>query len=151
RRGAAVGGRAPWHLDGASHLSYNTLQIMSKTSARLAPFCAGVGLGASVVAAYVHYHALSDPRYTSFCDINATVSCTQVYQSQYSTVWGIPVALFGAMWFALAGLLAIGGLIAQPPARESIPGYLFALSTVALAPSLYLAYVSMFILKTYCP
>ena len=124
---------------------------MSKTSARIALLLAVVGLGASVAAAYVHYHVLFDPRYTSFCDINETVSCTQVYQSRYSTVWGTPVALLAAIWFALAALLSIGGLVARPAVRESIPGYLFTLSTIALAPCFYLAYVSVFILKTYCP
>ena len=52
-----------------------------------------VGLGASVTAAYVHYQLLYDPPYTSFCDVNATVSCTQVYQSRFGTVRGVPVAL----------------------------------------------------------
>ena len=59
---------------------------MSKSAARLALGCALVGLGASLAAAYVHYHLLVDPTYTSFCDVNATVSCTQVYLSRYSTV-----------------------------------------------------------------
>ena len=48
-------------------------------------------------AAYVHYHLLNDPHYTSFCDINATVSCTVVYLSRFSTVWGIPVAIFAGI------------------------------------------------------
>jgi uncharacterized membrane protein len=124
---------------------------MSKTAARLALLFAVIGLGASAVATYVHYHVLYDPTYTSFCDINASVSCTQVYQSRYSTLWGTPVAIFAAIWFALAVLLSIAGLVARPAVRESIPGYLFALSTIALAPTLYLVYVSVFILKTYCP
>src|SRR3989338_1041580 len=124
---------------------------MSKTAARLALLCAVVGLGASVVAVYVHYHLLYDPLYTSFCDVNATVSCTDVYKSRFSTVWGMPVAVFSAIWFVLAALLSIGGLVARPSVRESIPGYLFTLSTFALAAALYLAYVSTFILQTYCP
>ena len=33
-----------------------------------------LGLGASVAALYVHYRMLADPSYTSFCDVNATVS-----------------------------------------------------------------------------
>src|SRR5713101_4070272 len=124
---------------------------MSKRSALLALVFALVGLGASVAAAYVHYHLLFDPRYTSFCDINATVSCTEVYQSRFSTLWGIPVSIFGGIWFVWAALLSVGGLVARPQVRESIPGYLFALSTLALAAALYLLYASVFILKAYCP
>jgi uncharacterized membrane protein/protein-disulfide isomerase len=124
---------------------------MSKPAARLALVFALVGLGASVAASYVHYRLLSDPLYTSFCDMNATISCTQVYQSRFSTFGGVPVALFGALWFVCAALLAVGAMVAPPSVRESIPGYLLALSTLALAVSLYLAYASIFILKAYCP
>lgn len=123
---------------------------MSTFAARLVIICALVGLGASVAAAYVHYHLLSDPRYISFCDVNATVSCAQVYQSRFSTVRGIPVAIFGGIWFAVAALLGIGGLVARPAVRESIPGYLFVGSTLALAVSLYLAYASFFLIKAVC-
>mgnify|MGYP001201332066 CR=1 FL=1 len=124
---------------------------MSKTAGRLALLCAIVGLGASIFAVYVHYRLLADPLYTSACDMSATVSCTEVYRSSFSTVWGMPVAAFGAIWFLSAGLLLAAGLMARPSVRESIPGYLFVLSTFALAATLYLVYVSTFILNTYCP
>jgi len=110
-----------------------------------------VGLGASVAAAYVHYQVLQNPLYTSFCDINATVSCTEVYQSRFGTLLGVPVSIFGGIWFVCAALLSVGSMVARPQVRESIPGYLFALSTVALAAALYLLYASIFILKAYCP
>ena len=124
---------------------------MTKRSALLALAFALVGLGASVAAAYVHYQILYDPLYTSFCDINATVSCTQVYQSRFGTLGGVPVSIFGGIWFVCAALLSVGGMVAQPQVRESIPGYLFALSTLALAAALYLLYASVVILKAYCP
>src|SRR5580765_7880331 len=106
---------------------------MSKTQARLALVCAGVGLAASAYAAYVHYHLLYDSYYRSMCDVSASVRCTTVYKSRFSTFRGIPVALLGVIWFAVAGLLALGGLTARDTVRESVPGYLFVLSTAALA------------------
>ena len=117
---------------------------------RVALLCAIVGLGASVAAAYVHYRLLFEPSYQSFCDVNTTISCTQVYLSRYSTYRGVPVAVFGGLWFAVAGLLSVAGMTARPTVRESVPGYLFVLSTIALAIILYLAYASFFILKAYC-
>ncbi len=45
--------------------------------------------------------------------------------SRFSTVRGIPVALFGAIWFVAAALLSVSGLTARPAVRESVPGYLF--------------------------
>jgi uncharacterized membrane protein/protein-disulfide isomerase len=123
---------------------------MSKSAARLTLIFALVGLGASVAAAYTHYHLLYDPGYRSFCDVNETFSCTQVYASRFSTVRGIPVALFGALWFVAAILLSTAGLTARPPLRESVPGYLFVGSTLALAVILYLGYASFVVLKAVC-
>jgi uncharacterized membrane protein len=123
---------------------------MSKTAARVAFLCALVGLVASGAAVYVHYHLIFDPRYTSFCDVSATVSCTQVYMSRFSTVRGIPVAIFGAIWFAGASVLTATGIVARGNVRENIPGYLFAGSTLALAVVLYFEYVSFVILKAVC-
>jgi protein-disulfide isomerase len=74
-----------------------------------------------------------------------------VYQSRFGTVWGIPVSIFSGIWFVGAALLSIGALAGRGDVRESIPGYLFAMSTVALAAVLYLLYVSVFVLHVYCP
>jgi uncharacterized membrane protein/protein-disulfide isomerase len=123
---------------------------MTKRAALLALICALLGLAASAAAAYTHYHLLYDPTYRSFCDVNETVSCTQVYLSRFSTVRGIPVALFGATAFAAAALLSISGLTARPAVRENIPGYLFVLSTLSLAVILYLGYASFVLLKAVC-
>ena len=123
---------------------------MSRRAALFALLCSLVGLGASAAAAYAHYHLLYDPSYRSFCDVNETISCTQVYLSRFSTVRGIPVALFGATAFAATGLLAISALTARPAVRENIPGYLFVLSTLSLAVILYLGYASFVLLRAVC-
>jgi uncharacterized membrane protein/protein-disulfide isomerase len=103
-----------------------------------------------LAAAYVHYHLIFDPRYTSFCDINTTVSCTQVYLSRYSSVGGVPVAILAVIWFTGVLLLLVAGSVGPQVLRESVPGYLFALSTAGLAVVLYLGYISIAVLKAYC-
>lgn len=111
---------------------------------------ATLGLGASLTASYVHYQLLTDPSYTSFCDVGTTVSCTQAYLSSYGSLFGVPVAAGGVLYFA--AVLAIVGLAgrAGSKARENTPGYVFALSTLALAFILYLGYGSYVVLKTFC-
>ena len=47
--------------------------------------------------------------------------------------------------------LAVAALIGPAAVRESVGGYLFALSTLALAVILYLGYASIVLLRTYCP
>src|SRR5262245_64346821 len=126
------------------------MKPMSATHRKLAIVFALLGLVASLLAAYTHYRMLANVGYVSFCDVSATVSCTQVYASRFGTFAGVPVAVFGAIWFALATLLAVAANVARPAVRESAPGYLFLGSTLALAGVLYLAYASFVILKLVC-
>jgi uncharacterized membrane protein/protein-disulfide isomerase len=115
-----------------------------------------LGFGASTAAAYVHYKLLSDAGYISPCDISATWNCSQVYESEYGTLWGVPVAVSGVIWTAAVTLLTVGGLVAGgrgPRGAElasRIPGYVFALAVPGLAVVLYLGYASIFVLKAYC-
>jgi uncharacterized membrane protein/protein-disulfide isomerase len=121
---------------------------VSPTARKLSLVFALAGLAASIGAGWVHYRLLADPRYASFCDISATVSCTQVYASRFGTFGGIPVALFGVIFFALVLLLLAAARSTR--VRVNVPGYLFAASTVGLAVSLYLGYASLFLLKAVC-
>ena len=123
---------------------------MSPLARKLLTALGLLGLAASVAATWVHYQLLVNPGYSSFCDINATVSCKQAYLSRFGSVAGVPVALGGVIFFALAVLLVWAG---RPRSRaaDSAPAYLFAWSTIGLAAVLYLAYASFFILKEVCP
>ncbi len=123
---------------------------MTTTSRTLLLASAAFGLAAASASSVVHYKLLTNPGYTSFCDVNATVSCTQAYLSQYGSLFGVPVAIFGVLFFVLVLLLVgLGGAPASR-VRESVPAYVFALSTIALAFSLYLAWASYIQLKTFC-
>ena len=108
------------------------------------------GLLAAAASTYVHVRMLGDPTYASFCDINASVSCTQVYQSRYGSVLGVPVALGGVIWFAAVLLLTFAGARAPRVAAPNVAGYLLLWSTVGLAVAMYMAYASFFVLGTIC-
>jgi uncharacterized membrane protein/protein-disulfide isomerase len=157
---------------------------MSSRSRKLILAFAALGLGASATSSYVHYQLLTQPGYTSFCDVNATVSCTQAYLSQYGSFMGVPVALGGMFYFAVVLVFAAwlgrsttaGTIVAAPPAgagarkgqtakaasvkaaptkpapaaAENAPAYIFALSTLALAAVLYLAWAAFFRLNAVC-
>ncbi len=108
-----------------------------------------LGLVASAESTRVHYQILNDPLYASYCDVSSTVSCTQAYTSRFGSVAGVPVALFGLLFFAFVlGLIAMTARATAP--RENLPGYVFALSTIGLAAVLYLGYASYFILGVVC-
>lgn len=123
--------------------------MTSRTRNLLLGFAA-LGLAASGASAYVHHRLLTDPAYLSACDISSTVSCSQAYLSRYGSFWGVPVAIGGILYFALAFLLTAIGERPASKVRENIPGYLFGLSTIALAFVLYLAWASFVQLKAVC-
>jgi uncharacterized membrane protein len=124
--------------------------MASRTRIAILAFAA-LGLAASAYALYVHYQLISDPAYAPLCNVGETVSCTQVFQSQYGSVFGIPVAAGGAIWSALVLLLAALGLNLPNRERSSrIAGHIFLLSTVGLAAVFYFAYASFFILGQAC-
>jgi protein-disulfide isomerase/uncharacterized membrane protein len=123
---------------------------MSKLSRTLLMAFAALGLGAASASSYVHYHLLTDPSYSSFCDVNATVNCTQAYLSSYGSLFGVPVALFGVFFFTLVLLLAGVGGRPGSAAGDAMPAYVFAISTIGLAFILYLGWASYVQLKTFC-
>jgi uncharacterized membrane protein/protein-disulfide isomerase len=83
---------------------------MKKYARPLIVLLAAVALVASVASLYVHYRLLTDPSYTSFCDVSETVSCEAVITSRFGYVFGIPVAAGGAIWSALVLILAAVGM-----------------------------------------
>src|SRR5512137_1318060 len=123
---------------------------MNKNVRLLLAVLAVAGLASALSSLYVHYQMLSRPGYLSFCDVSATVSCTQVYQSRYAYLAGVPVALLGALWYVAALLVLAGGQWGWPSLRESAPGYIFLLSTAGLGFVLYMAYASLVLLKLVC-
>jgi uncharacterized membrane protein/predicted DsbA family dithiol-disulfide isomerase len=123
---------------------------MSNSTRKLLLAFAMLGLAASIVASVVHYRVLTNPGYSSFCDVNSTVSCTQAYLSPYGSFLGVPVAVTGVFFFLLIVLLVAFAGAPKSAARESVPAYVFAFSTIGLAFALYLAWASYIQLKTFC-
>jgi len=80
----------------------------------------------------------------AFCNLGEGLSCEVVNKSVYSEVFGIPVSLFGLLYFAAIFLLVLFR-------REKLPHTAVVLGTVILlGPSLYLTGVEIFVLKSIC-
>ena len=123
---------------------------MSNSLRRWITLLAGAGLLAAAISSYMHLQLVSDPSYTSFCDISDTVSCTQLYQSSYGSVAGVPVALGGVLWFGVVLLLVFADSARTTGSSENIAAYLLVWSTVGLSVAMYMAYASVFVLQTLC-
>jgi len=123
---------------------------MTKNVRLLLALLALAGLASALASLYVHLQVLTQPGYVSFCDVSAAVSCTQVYQSRYGSIAGVPVALLGVLWYLGVLLVLAGSRWGWPSLRENSPGYIFLLSTAGLGFVLYMAYASLVLLKTVC-
>ncbi len=105
-----------------------------------------LGIADSAYALKEHYAA----PLTSSCDINETVSCTAVNQSSYSDVAGIPVAAIGVAGYSLLAFLA-GALVSNRRPVRLWRTLLLLASLAALAVSMALTYVELFVLSVVCP
>ena len=101
-----------------------------------------LGLITSLYLAYNHYH----PHLKGgICDITAAVSCTVVNSGMYSTIFGMPVALYGILWSFILGFLSWKAW----DDRKFIPKVLWwnILGIVFVAYFIYIEYL----LGTICP
>jgi len=89
-----------------------------------------------------HHYATSK---TAYCDIGETFNCDIVNRSQYSSVFGIPVALIGMLGYA-----ALVGLATVYRERRETPVMLFSGAAVGLAFALYLTYIEGHVLGVWC-
>ena len=75
--------------------------------------------------------------------------CVTVNSSQWSELWGIPIALFGVLSYLAVLFLVFFGQKITFLKRYS--GFLvFGISTFGFLYSLYLTYLEIFVLKTIC-
>lgn len=93
---------------------------------------------------YEHYSGSIPP-----CSIHfQLVDCGTVLRSTYAQIWGVPVALWGLLFYiTLLALL----LIERTKKNRVIPQLLSSLSLVAIAGSTYFVVIQFFILKALCP
>ena len=82
---------------------------------------------------------------TAFCDIGETFNCDIVNRSEYSSIFGIPVALLGMLGYA-----ALAGLATAYRERRATPTMLFSAAAAGLAFALYLTYIEARVLGVWC-
>lgn len=79
------------------------------------------------------------------CDVNAVLSCTSVLTSQYATFMGIPVALYGAAWFAVSLVASLSAF-----SRRRAALFLFWWSVLGMLGVAVLVYVEAFMIGSFC-
>lgn len=95
-------------------------------------------------------HAQAHAGIASFCAINETVNCDRVAMSPFSVALGLPVAVWGAIWYGLAAALSAWGLLGRRPHAAWPAGLLLVVGTVAVLASIVLAVISEVAIGAWC-
>jgi protein-disulfide isomerase len=119
-----------------------------RRSLQIASALAASGLVLALVLARQHAQAHAGAE--SFCTLNDFVNCDRVATSRFSVVLGLPVALWGALAYGLALLLALAGLRRSRPHESWPAGLLFVLGGLATAAAIALALVSELAIGALC-
>lgn len=121
-----------------------TYRSQTNTAIKVATPALGlVGILISGYLTYVHYKNV-----TAICLFN--IECDAVLSSQYSTMWGIPLSLFGLLMYLILIVLGLWSL----QVKEELRGILdLGIYTIALSGtlfSLYLYYLEIIEIQAFC-
>ena len=112
-----------------------------------------VGLAASIELILLHIKAHTHPMERSFCSVHSKVDCLSVAESPYAVLFGVPVATWATLAFAVLVVGTGWVLLRQRKAAargDALPGVTFALSAVSVAAAGWMAYLSHFVIGVLC-
>lgn len=98
---------------------------------------ASIGVFLSVYVLYIRWQRSRSLWYKPMCDLSAKVSCTQAFESEYSSLLGVDNSILGLLFYALVFMIAD-------------TQYVFWLAVLGVLASCFLAYISFFKQKNLC-
>ncbi len=116
-----------------------------KTLLKLIILLSFLGILVSSYLVYLHYKPYN-PSNPTFCDFNNLFSCSTVNQSSYSTLFNIPISLFGVLSFLVVIILSLISFKNNIKFRK----LLLLILIFNLLFSLYLLSMLIFVIKAIC-
>jgi protein-disulfide isomerase len=127
----------------------SSTKTRQKTWLLVAMLLALIGLGISSYSTIHHLEVKAKGATGAGCNINDTINCDVVAQSEYSEIVGIPLGVWGGAYFA--AILALVTLAFFSPKSRTVNIQAYAgLVAIGLATSVILASISALVLKTVC-
>ncbi|MGZ3748329.1 MAG: vitamin K epoxide reductase/DsbA family protein [Pseudobdellovibrionaceae bacterium] len=87
----------------------------------------------------------------SICNVSETLNCDTAAASPYAELFGIPMALLGALTNSLLLIFLLLNRYNLTQNPERAERYSFYLSSFILCVSIFMASISLFVLKSACP
>jgi uncharacterized membrane protein len=128
----------------------STTPPLSRARGWAITLAAAIGLAASAVLSIEKYRLLTNPLYAPTCSVSEMVNCTQVMQSEQSTLLGFPNPYLGLVAFAVVLTIGVGTL-----GGAAFPRWFWRSLAVGTAAGLvlvaWLAYQSIVVIEALCP
>ena len=110
-----------------------------------------VGLGICLYLYSFHIELLmGEIKSGPLCGADNGLGCHSVAAGPYSSMFGIPLALWGVIFFSTLALLGAGGVIFWRDSGRVFLRWVFFLAVFGLAFDLYLAYTMIFRIQAIC-
>ena len=117
--------------------------ILSRNHKLIIGLFLGLAIGGFVDATYLaaeHYMAAVPPCFV-------TTGCDTVTTSQYSTIFGVSVALFGSLYYLLLIVLSVHIISSN---KYSLFKYIAHLTWAGFLMSIYFTALQVFVIHAYC-
>ena len=107
------------------------------------------GIGAAWYLTMVKLQLQYHPDYISGCNYSKAVNCDTVQTSAQSEIFGIPIALLGIATYVAMMFLAVMAVAGRSHRRRALSA-LFCVGLATCGYSVYLAFISIFVIKAVC-
>jgi protein-disulfide isomerase/uncharacterized membrane protein len=122
-----------------------------RRSAGLVIVLAAAGLGVCLYLYSIHVALLmGEIKSGLLCGGDGGLGCQSVTSGPYSTMMGLPLASWGALFYSTLAILGFGGVIFWRDSGRVYLRWVFCLAALGFAFDLYLAYVMVFRIQTVC-
>ena len=108
-----------------------------------------VGIGAAWYLTMVKLQLQYHPDYTSGCNYSEAINCDTVQTSEQSEIFGIPIALMGIATYVVMIFLAVLAVTGRQYRQKALSA-LFCIGLATCGYSVYLAIISIFVIKAVC-
>ncbi len=105
-----------------------------------------LGIFGYLVAKHIRNHKMKDAPLVCMVGFD----CHAVVHSDYSKFFGVPVEIFGMIYYALISFTYLFSIFAKTALPIHLVGFVVLTSLIAFLFSLYLIFVQIFILKKGC-
>ena len=107
-------------------------------------------IGICISSYLIYYHYASKAGTEGWCNINDQINCKNVIQSKYSEIFGIPLAVFGLVWFCVSGMFHYFKESSTAILGSNAPFYLFVWSVIGLVAVICLVFLEIFSVGSIC-